>query len=132
MTALLNLGTAVFPLMEAAIYNAANNLYVPYVEIFFAALAGIAFCLGLWLNFEDRLTGNELNRSHWFDNQKATDENTTAENSQRPSIDCIHTMTSPDASARMAVSLPRSRANSSVDGDRSRANSARHSINLTE
>jgi len=48
-----NLGLATFPLMIAAIYTDAGNLYIPKVEIFFIALAWIGVVIGLYLNYLD-------------------------------------------------------------------------------
>ena len=67
MTAALNCGTALFPLISAQIFSASGNLYLPYTEYFFTGLAAIAAAIGVALVVIDPLTGGELNRSHWFD-----------------------------------------------------------------
>ena len=49
MTAALNCGTALFPLISAQIFSASGDLYLPYTEYFFTALAAIAAAIGVAL-----------------------------------------------------------------------------------
>lgn len=53
VTAALNLGTAILPLIVAAIYNSSNHLYIPNVEILFGTLGILGFISGLMINYED-------------------------------------------------------------------------------
>jgi hypothetical protein len=48
-----NMGLASFPLIIAAIYAAANDKYIPNVEIFFISCAWLGVIIGLYLNFVD-------------------------------------------------------------------------------
>lgn len=65
MTAGMNTGFAIFPLVSAYIYTSNNNSYLPWVEIFYAALAGVGTLVGLGLLIEDGRVGSPYNRVHW-------------------------------------------------------------------
>ena len=80
MTSALNCGTAVFPLISAAIFRASDSLYIPRTEYFFALLAVCAAIIGAALNLIDMRTGNELNRSHWFDTVEDEEEGADGDN----------------------------------------------------
>jgi MFS family permease len=60
MTSMSNLGTAVLPLIVAQIFTAANNSYIPYVELLFACLGIIGFLVGLLTNYEDYYHHNSI------------------------------------------------------------------------
>ena len=62
-TASYNAGCAVVPLLAASIYTHSGNLYIPNVEILFFVMAGMAFILGLVLNYMDyKYNDGVLNR----------------------------------------------------------------------
>merc|ERR1712187_985336 len=78
MTALLNTGSAVFPLLTAYIYGQSGNHYMPNVEYFFVALSAFALVVGVFINILDARYASkknknagcldgELNRRHWND-----------------------------------------------------------------
>jgi len=78
MTALLNTGTAVFPMLTAYIYGESQNHYLPNVEYFFVGLSAVALVVGIFINILDACEAKkknpkagfldgELNRSHWND-----------------------------------------------------------------
>jgi MFS family permease len=71
MTSVLNFGTAAFPLITSAIYIKSGNKYVPNTEWFFVGLGAAAFGCGVWLWVLDRMSGRELDRSHWNDKDAA-------------------------------------------------------------
>ncbi len=47
------MGLAAFPLVIAAIYQAAGNNYIPNVEVFFIACGWVGVMIGLYLNYYD-------------------------------------------------------------------------------
>jgi len=57
-----NAGLAAVPLIAAAIYEASNNEYIPYVELFFVCLACLGCVIGVYLNVYDCNHGHVLNR----------------------------------------------------------------------
>ncbi|GAB5037460.1 transporter belonging to the mfs superfamily [Nannochloropsis oceanica] len=61
-TAIQNGGLALFPLLAAAIYKAADSHYLPHVELLFVCLAIVGVFCGLLLNFLDARAGQILNR----------------------------------------------------------------------
>lgn len=61
ITSVQNIGLSIFPLIIAAIYSASDNRYIPNVELFFTACAGVGVLLGLILNRLDRRHGGKLN-----------------------------------------------------------------------
>ncbi len=74
VTAALNFGTTIFPLIVAAIYTASDSEYLPNTEYLFIGLAGLSFLLGVWLFAVDWRKGRELTRSHWNDNAHSEDD----------------------------------------------------------
>ncbi|KAM3569251.1 hypothetical protein VYU27_008651 [Nannochloropsis oceanica] len=61
-TAIQNGGLALFPLLAAAIYKAADSHYLPHVELLFVCLAIVGVFCGLLLNFLDARACQILNR----------------------------------------------------------------------
>ena len=61
ITSVQNIGLSIFPLIIAAIYSASGNRYIPNVELFFTACAGVGVLLGLILNRLDHRHGGKLN-----------------------------------------------------------------------
>jgi len=62
LTASLNAGCAVLPIIVAQVYNDSASLYIPNVELMFALLGVLALSLGLYLNYYDFYHGHVLNR----------------------------------------------------------------------
>ena len=82
ITAALNFGTAVFPLVVAEIVTLSNNRYLPNTEYLFIGLSTGAFILGVWLCGVDWSRGKELSRSHWNDHgagETANEDATTGD-----------------------------------------------------
>jgi nitrate/nitrite transporter NarK len=50
ITSIQNIGLALFPLIVAAVYKHSHNLYIPRVELLFAACAAVGSIVGLALN----------------------------------------------------------------------------------
>lgn len=55
-----NMGLAVFPVIIAAIYTDAGDVYIPTVEVFFVALAAAGALIGMYLNFYDHFFLDDL------------------------------------------------------------------------
>jgi MFS family permease len=64
ITAVQNLGLAVFPMGAAAIYDASGDSYLPNVEFMFAGMAAVGLAIGVGLNVEDPKHGSPMNRVH--------------------------------------------------------------------
>lgn len=62
ITAIQNIGLALFPLLIAAIYTASDNKYIPNVEYFFIGCAVTGAIFGFMLNVYDRRMGGMLNK----------------------------------------------------------------------
>ena len=62
VTCVQNLGSALVPLLVAAIYEASGRRYRPYVELLFAGLGGLGMVASLSLSYDDFLRGNPLNK----------------------------------------------------------------------
>jgi hypothetical protein len=60
VTCIQNVGLTLFPIMCAAIYNAAGHRYLPSVEIFLLSCSGLAVLIGIALYFWDRRHGSKL------------------------------------------------------------------------
>ena len=61
ITAIQNIGLALFPMIIAGIFTASGNMYIPNVEFFFVSCAVIGTVVGITLNVFDRRNGNILN-----------------------------------------------------------------------
>lgn len=64
ITAIQNIGLALFPLMIAQVYDWSDESYIPNVEYFFVACAVFGSIIGIWLNVLDRKKDNVLNGVH--------------------------------------------------------------------
>jgi MFS family permease len=62
ITAIQNIGLAIFPLIIAAIYTASDEMYIPNVEFFFVGCAITGTMVGVLLNVFDKRHGGMLNR----------------------------------------------------------------------
>jgi MFS family permease len=62
ITAVQNIGLALFPMIIAMIYNYSDERYIPNVEFFFVACAAVGTILGIMLNVFDRRNGGALNK----------------------------------------------------------------------
>ena len=62
ITAIQNIGLALFPLIIAAIYTASGNSYIPNVELFFVSCAVCGTVIGFALNIFDSRHGGVLNK----------------------------------------------------------------------
>jgi MFS family permease len=62
ITAIQNIGLALFPLIIARIYDWSGESYIPNVEYFFVACAVFGSIIGVWLNVLDRKKDNVLNK----------------------------------------------------------------------
>lgn len=60
MTCTQNIGLTLFPIMCAAIYNAAGHHYLPNVEIFLLGCSALAVLVGIALYLRDRRHGSKL------------------------------------------------------------------------
>ena len=63
ITSIQNIGLALFPLMIAGIYNASGGRYIPNVEFFFMACAGLGIVVGIYMNRLDKRYGGKLNKA---------------------------------------------------------------------
>eukprot|EP00557_Chaetoceros_sp_GSL56_P002329 CAMPEP_0176504542 /NCGR_PEP_ID=MMETSP0200_2-20121128/15995_1 /TAXON_ID=947934 /ORGANISM="Chaetoceros sp., Strain GSL56" /LENGTH=637 /DNA_ID=CAMNT_0017903993 /DNA_START=2497 /DNA_END=4410 /DNA_ORIENTATION=- len=63
MTAIQNVGLALFPLLIAFIYKGGGNRYIPNVEYFFVICASMGVLIGILLNILDRKRGGILNKA---------------------------------------------------------------------
>lgn len=63
MTAIQNVGLALFPLVIALIYKESHDRYVPNVEYFFVGCAMMGTVIGFYLNVLDRKRGGVLNKA---------------------------------------------------------------------
>jgi len=61
ITAIQNSGLAAFPLIISALYDSANNSYIPTVELFFTGCAIGGVIVGILLNVMDARGGGKLN-----------------------------------------------------------------------
>ena len=62
ITAVQNIGLALFPLIIASIYTASDDRYIPNVEFFFVGCAVTGAVFGVMLNAFDRRNGGILNK----------------------------------------------------------------------
>lgn len=62
ITAIQNIGLALFPLLIAAIYTASDDMYIPNVEYFFVGCAVTGTIFGAMLNIYDKRFGGILNK----------------------------------------------------------------------
>lgn len=65
MTAIQNVGLALFPLVIAFIYKGSGDEYIPNVEYFFVICALMGVLIGIVLNVLDRKRGGILNRTEF-------------------------------------------------------------------
>lgn len=66
VTAIQNAGLATFPLIIAAIYEDADNSYIPDVEYFFVSLAVFGTVIGFYLNYYDYTHNSIFNSPNKF------------------------------------------------------------------
>jgi len=64
ITAGMNTGFSIIPLVAAWIYQMNGNSYLPSVELFYAGLAGLGTLVGIALLIEDGRVGSPYNRVH--------------------------------------------------------------------
>jgi len=78
ITAMMNTGFAVFPLISSQIYAQNGDSYLPSVELFFSGLAALGTIVGVALLVEDSRIGRPFNRVHWFDSDETAKETAEA------------------------------------------------------
>lgn len=80
ITSVQNIGLSIFPLIIAAIYSASGNRYIPNVELFFTACAGVGVLLGLILinrldhRHRGKLNGTTIDEREVDENRDEGDE----------------------------------------------------------
>jgi len=63
MTAIQNVGLALFPMVIASVYKASDDRYLPNVEYFFVTCALLGVLIGILLNVLDKRRGGILNKA---------------------------------------------------------------------